>query len=98
MGGASAFKEPSPSNARGRSGGSLAKNSAPPSVQDAAPKVETLNLVDTVNPKDRINAQQSIDYMKELLACEKRVEEPTDDIQEIFNKITAWKQKAGDLD
>tara|TARA_B110000285_G_C15132683_1_gene624734 strand:+ start:853 stop:1119 length:267 start_codon:yes stop_codon:yes gene_type:complete len=64
MGGASAFKEPSPSNARGRSGGSLAKNSAPPSVQDAAPKVETLNLVDTVNPKDRINAQQSIDYMK----------------------------------
>jgi hypothetical protein len=36
--------------------------------------------------------------MKELLACEKRVEEPTDDIQEIFNKITTWKQKAGDLD
>jgi hypothetical protein len=36
--------------------------------------------------------------MKELLACEKRVEDPNDDIQAIFDKITAWKQKAGDLD
>ena len=48
--------------------------------QDAAPKVEVLNLVDTVNPKDRLNASQSIAYMNELLACEKRVEDPNDDI------------------
>jgi hypothetical protein len=48
--------------------------------QDAAPKVEVLNLVDTVNPKDRVNASQSIAYMKELLACLGRVEEPSDDI------------------
>ena len=36
--------------------------------------------------------------MKELLAVGARVEDPTDDIQAIFDKITAWKQKAGDLD
>ena len=36
--------------------------------------------------------------MKELLACEYRVEDPTDDISKIFDKILAWKKKAGDLD
>jgi hypothetical protein len=66
--------------------------------QDAAPKPETLNLVDTVNPEDRLNAKQSITYMKELLEVEKRVDDPHDDIEAIFDKITAWKKKAGDLD
>lgn len=36
--------------------------------------------------------------MKELLACNDRVEDPTDDIKRIFDKITAWKKKSGDLD
>jgi len=29
--------------------------------------------------------------MKVLIECEKKVEDPTDDIEVIFNKITAWK-------
>ena len=66
--------------------------------QDAAPIPATLNLVDTINPQDRLNAKQSINYMKELLEVEKRVEDPHDDIEKIFDKITAWKKKAGDLD
>ena len=36
--------------------------------------------------------------MKELLACEERINEPNDDLEKITNKITIWKQKAGDLD
>jgi len=66
--------------------------------QDAVPMPATLNLVDTINSQDRLNAKQSINYMKELLEVEKRVEDPNDDIEKIFDKITAWKKKAGDLD
>ena len=93
--GAGASNPPAPSNARDRGAASQPRNLG---NQDAAPKVAVLNLVDTVNPKDRVNAAQSIEYMKELLACEKRVAGPSDDIATIFDKITAWKQKAGDLD
>jgi hypothetical protein len=93
--GPGASNPPAPSNARDRGAASQPRNLG---NQDAAPKVEVLNLVDTVNPKDRLNAAQSIAYMKELLACEDRVADPSDDIATIFDKITAWKQKAGDLD
>lgn len=36
--------------------------------------------------------------MKTLLAVQERIEDPTDDIQKITDKITTWKQKAGNLD
>lgn len=58
MGGAEAKElyNPSPPKRQRWSGGLQQAKKAPPSVQDAAPKVETLNLVDTVNPKDRVDA------------------------------------------
>jgi len=83
---------PQPVNSKAKRASPKGKN------QDAAPMPATLNLVDTINPQDRLNAKQSIAYMKELLLVEKRVEDPHDDIENIFDKITAWKQKAGDLD
>ena len=45
-----------------------------------------------------MDAEKSIEYMKQLLAVCNRVDEPTDDIEKIFDKITEWKQKAGNLE
>lgn len=36
--------------------------------------------------------------LNRLIDCESRVHEPTDEIKVIFDKIQAWKEKAGDLD
>jgi hypothetical protein len=51
-----------------------------------------------VAQKDRMDAKGTIFYLKELLACESRVNDPLDDIQLIFEKIQTWKEKAGDTD
>jgi hypothetical protein len=32
------------------------------------------------------------------LECAKRIEDPLDDIETIFNKILAWKEKQGNLE
>ena len=58
----------------------------------------TIKYQDTVAPEDRVTHEQVIKYLKDLVTCENRVDDPIDDIQLIFEKIQAWKQKAGDLE
>ena len=58
----------------------------------AKANVNSLSLVDTVRPQDRLDAQQVITYLKDLLQCEGRVQDPIDDIQAIFDKILRWKR------
>jgi len=51
-----------------------------------------------VRPQDRCTSKEIVKYLQELVDCENRVQEPIDEIQAIFEKIHAWKAKAGDLD
>jgi len=51
-----------------------------------------------VKPEHRINAKQLVEHLKKLLLQENRIDDPTDEIQRIFEKISIWKKKAGDLD
>lgn len=45
-----------------------------------------------------MSAEEIVSEFKKLILCESRVNEPIDECEQIFNKITAWKEKAGDLD
>ena len=54
-----------------------------------APPVRS--LVDLVKKQDRLNCEQVIGYLNELLAAQARLDDPLDDIEQIFNKIQAWK-------
>ena len=51
-----------------------------------------------VRQKDRLNADEVVAYLKELINCKKRVKDPKDDIEAIFMKILAWKKRYGDLE
>ena len=55
----------------------------------------SVTLVDTVRPEDRLTHGEVIEHLKGLAQCENRVQDPIDDIQLIFEKIQAWKEKAG---
>lgn len=67
-------------------------------LQAAKDSGNSLTILDTVRPQDRLTHEEVINYLKGLLQCENRVQDPIDDIQVIFEKISAWKKKAGDLD
>jgi hypothetical protein len=54
-------------------------------------------LKDLVHKKDRLTYEEVIAYLIDLLDAQKRVQDPLDDIERIFDKIQAWKQKFGDL-
>jgi len=58
----------------------------------------SVTMVDTVRPEDRLKASEVIEHLKGLAQCENRVQDPIDDIQAIFQKIQAWKEKAGNSD
>ena len=55
-------------------------------------------LKDLVKKKDRLTHEEVFAYLVDLLDAEKRVADPLDDIEAIFDKIQAWKQKFGDLE
>ena len=61
-------------------------------------KENSVTLIDTVRPEDRINPDQLIGYLKGLMKVENDVKDPLDDIKVIFDKIQAWKEKMGDLE
>ena len=64
----------------------------------AADSKNSVTLLDMVKPEHRLNASEVIEHFKKLLIVENRIDTPTDEIQIIFDKITQWKRKAGDLD
>lgn len=45
-----------------------------------------------------MTAGQVLQQLGELLKCKKRIKDPKDDIEGIFNKILKWKKKAGHLE
>jgi len=51
-----------------------------------------------LRPEDRLNSKEVVGYLKALQEVQKKVKDPLDDIEAIFNKIQKWKQKMGDLD
>ena len=55
-------------------------------------------MLELVKPEHRINSEQLVEHLNKLLRIENRVEEPTDEIKSIFEKITAWKKKYGNQD
>ena len=55
-------------------------------------------MVSLVNMRDQLTAAQSIEYLKRIVDCQKRVGAPGDDVGVIFDKIQAWKQKYGDFE
>ena len=55
-------------------------------------------LKDLVKKKDRLTCDEVIAYLHDLLECKVRVDNPLDDIEKIFDKICAWKEKYGNLD
>jgi len=69
-----------------------------PSPAKAKKPAQVKNLIDLVKKRDRVAPEEVIKYLQELLQCQKRLADPLDDIEEIFNKIQAWKQGFGNLD
>ena len=57
------------------------------------PKKQPKELKDLVKKKDRLTHDEVIAYLHDLLECSKRIADPLDDIENIFNKILAWKEK-----
>jgi len=58
----------------------------------------SVTLDQMVLPEDRVNPDMVKHYMQKLIQCESRVSEPQDEIMAIFEKITEWKKKFGNLD
>jgi len=57
------------------------------------PKQEPQDMTSLVAMKDQLTAAQSIEYLKRIIDCQKRVGAPGDDVGVIFDKIQVWKQK-----
>jgi len=72
----------------------------PPSKIHSTPvkPVEPQNLCSLVAPADKLKSAEVIMYLGQLKKVAKNVSDPQDDIEAIFNKITAWKEKFGNLD
>ena len=56
-------------------------------------KDKLIKKPDLVLKEDRIDAEEMVKWVENLIDCESRVNEPQDDIKMIFDKITAWKKK-----
>ena len=78
--------------------GALGGGPAGKKQMKAADSKNTVTLVDMVKPEHRIDSKGCIDYLRKLMITENRIDTPTDEITSIFEKVTTWKQKAGDLD
>ena len=59
---------------------------------------EQKGMIGLVNPKDKLTPDQIVDSLNSLVIASKKIGDPLDDIEVIFNKIQAWKQSFGNLD
>ena len=57
----------------------------------AQKSAKSVTLPDTVKPEDRMDHTAIINAFKGLLAAENRLQDPLDEIQLIFEKLTRWK-------
>lgn len=57
--------------------------------------MDKFSMVDFVREKDRLNAVQVTEYLKNLVEWESKIEDPIDEIQSICQKILAWKKTLG---
>ena len=93
---ASPTKALSPVRKPGESSGyGLKPKNAPNRPQTAvnSKKKQPKDLKDLVKKKDRLSHEEVVAYLHDLLECAKRIEDPLDDIERIFNKILVWKEK-----
>ena len=51
-----------------------------------------------VKKKDRLRADEVIEYFKMLVKTADKLKDPLNDIETIFKKIEAWKDSYGNLD
>jgi len=59
---------------------------------------EGVNLSSLVRPQDRLPIPEMLGFMQEILQTGARVKDAAACANSIFNKILAWKKRAGDLD
>ena len=59
---------------------------------------EGINLAGLVRPQDRLATPEMLGFMQEILQTGSRVKDVDACVNSIFNKVLAWKKKAGDLD
>lgn len=96
---ASPVKQMSPPRKPGESSGyGPSPKKRPGTAATNSKKKQPKELKDLVKKKDRLTHDEVIAYLHDLLECAKRIQDPLDDIETIFNKILAWKEKQGDLD
>ena len=56
------------------------------------PMPKALTLTDTVLPHHRLTAQDMVDRFKRLLQIEGGIGNPLDEVETVFDKVTAWKK------
>lgn len=96
---ASPTKNLSPPRKAGESSGyGPSPKKRPGTAAISSKKKQPKELKDLVKKKDRLTHDEVIAYLHDLLECAKRINDPLDDIENIFNKILAWKEKQGNLD
>ena len=90
---ASPVKAMSPQRKPGESSGYGPKPKNRPQTAVVSKKKQPKDLKDLVKKKDRLSHEEVVAYLHDLLECAKRIEDPLDDIETIFNKILVWKEK-----
>ena len=92
---ASPVKKDSPARKPGESSGYGPMQKRPQTgVTKSGKKMKVpKSLKDLVKKKDRLTHEEIISYLHDLLETAKRIQDPLDDIERIFNKILAWKEK-----
>ena len=55
-------------------------------------------MLGLVNAQDKLTPDQVVGYLNSLVQAAKKIGDPLDDIEKIFNKIQDWKQSFGNLD
>ena len=59
---------------------------------------EGFNLASLVRPQDRLSTSELLGFLQEILQTGSRIKDVEACVNGIFNKILAWKKRAGDLD
>lgn len=55
-------------------------------------------MASLVKPQHRLQTAEILGYMQDIQATCHAVKDPEQLVNSVFNKILAWKKKAGDLD
>ena len=65
---------------------------------EEAEETHEKSLVDMINPEHKMELKETVEYLRALIKCRDRLQDPRDDIESIFDKILKWKKTLGDLE